>query len=89
MRYELKIKVHRICDFSVTTINPHIRNVVFVIDAKISNMVNVLPLNNPLGALEDTPCTPLWLAFVLSYQQCLSSQGVLQVNLCLCESKII
>ena len=64
----------------LTTIIPHIRNVVFVIDAKISNMVNVLPLNNPLGALEDTPYTPLWL---------LSSQSVLQVNLCLCESKTI
>ena len=39
----------------LTTIIPHIRNVVFVIDAKISNMVNVLPLDNPLGALEETP----------------------------------
>ena len=54
----------------LTTIIPHIRNVVFVIDAKISNMVNVLPLDNPLGALEETPCTPLCLAFALSYQQC-------------------
>ena len=42
----------------------------FVIDAKISNMVNVLPLDNPLDALEKTPCTPLCLAFALSYQQC-------------------
>ena len=33
-------------------------------------MVNVLPLDNPLGALEETPCTPLCLAFALSYQQC-------------------
>ena len=30
----------------------------FVLDAKISNMVNVLPLDNPLDALEKTPCTP-------------------------------
>ena len=29
----------------LTTIIPHIRSVVFVIDAKISNMVNVLPLD--------------------------------------------
>ena len=61
----------------LTTIIPHIRNVVFVIDAKISNIVNVLPLDNPSGALEETRCTPLWLAFALSYPQCLSSQSVL------------
>ena len=42
---------------------------------------------NPLDALEKTPSTPLCLACALSYQQCLSSQGVQQVNLCLCESK--
>ena len=71
----------------LTAIIPHIRNVVFVIDAKISNMVNVLLLDNPLDALEKTPCTPLCLAFALSYQQWLSSQGVLQVNLCHYESK--
>ena len=41
----------------LTTIIPHIRNVVFVIDAKISIMVNVLPLDNTLDALEKTPCT--------------------------------
>ena len=87
MRYELKTKVYRICDSLLTAIIPHIRNVVFVIDAKISNRVNVLPLDNTLDALEKTPYTPLCLAFALSYQQCLSSQGVLQVNLCLCESK--
>ena len=44
---------------------------------------------NTLNALEKTPGTPLCLAFALSYQQCLSSQGVLQVNLCHYESKII
>ena len=71
----------------LTTIIPHIRNIVFVIDAKISNMVNVLLLDNPFDALKETPCTPLRLTLTLSYQQCLSSQGVLQVNLCLCESK--
>ena len=70
----------------LTAIIPHTRNVVFVIDAKISNKVNVLPLDNTLDALEKTPCTPLGPAFALSYQQCLSSQGVLLVNLCLCES---
>ena len=42
--------------------------IVFVIDAKISNMVNVLSLDNPLGALEEAPCTPLCLTFALSYQ---------------------
>ena len=73
----------------LTTIISHIRDVVFVIDAKFSNMVNVLPLDNPIAALEETPCTPLCLAFALSYQQCLSSQGVLQVNLCHYESKTI
>ena len=52
----------------LTTIIPHIRNVVFVIDAKFSNRVNVLPLDNTLDALEKTPCTPLCLAFALSYQ---------------------
>ena len=45
-------------------------------------MVNVLLLDHPLGSLDATPCTPLWIAFALSYQQCLSSQGVLQVKLC-------
>ena len=70
----------------ITTI-PHIRNVVFVIDVKIINMVSVLPLDNTLDALEKITCTPLCLAFALSYQQCLSSQGVLQVYLCHCESK--
>ena len=73
----------------LTTIIPHIRNVVLVIDAKISNMVNVLLLDNPIGALEETPYTPLCLTFALSYQQCWSSQGVLQVNLCHYESKTI
>jgi len=52
----------------LTTFIPHIKNVVFVIDAKISNMVNVLSLDNPLGALEEAPCTPLCLTFALSYQ---------------------
>ena len=42
----------------LTTIISHIRDVVFVIDAKFSNMVNVLPLDNTLYALEKTPCTP-------------------------------
>jgi hypothetical protein len=46
----------------------------FVIDAKISNLVNVLPLDNPLDALGKNPCIPLCLAFSLSYHQCLSSQ---------------
>ena len=73
----------------LTAIIPHIRNIVFVIDAKISNMVNVLPLDNTLDALEKTPCTPLCLTCALSYQQCLSSQGILQVKLCHCESKTI
>ena len=41
----------------LTNIIPHIRNVVFIIDAKISNMVNVLPLDNTLYALEKTTCT--------------------------------
>ena len=67
MRYELKTKVYRICDFSMDCYHPSKQKVVFVIDAKISNMVNVLPLDNPLGALEETPCTPLWFAFGLSY----------------------
>ena len=70
MIYELKTKVYRICNFSVDCYHPSKSNVVFVIDAKISNMVNVLPLDNPLDALEKTPCTPLCLAFALSYQQC-------------------
>ena len=54
----------------LTTIIPHIGNVVFVIDAKVCNMVNVLPLDNPLYAIEKTHCTPLCLDFTLSYQQC-------------------
>ena len=52
----------------LTTIIPHIRNVVLVIDAKISNRVNVLPLDNTLDALEKTPGTPFCLTFALSYQ---------------------
>ena len=87
MRYELKTKVYRICDFSMDCYHPSKWKVVFVIDAKISNVVNVFPLDNSLYALEKTPCTPLCLAFALSYQQWLSSQGVLQVNLCHCESE--
>ena len=67
MRYELKTKVYTICDFSVDCHHPSYWKVVLVIDAKISNMVNVLPLDNPLDALEKTPCTPLCLAFALSY----------------------
>jgi hypothetical protein len=35
----------------------------FVIDAKISNLVNVLPLDNPLDALGKTPCTLYALLF--------------------------
>ena len=49
----------------------------FVIDAKISNMVNVLPLDTPLYALEKTPCNPLCLAFALLEQlRCSTSQFV-------------
>ena len=44
---------------------------------------------NTLDALEKTRGTPLCLAFSLLYQQCWSSQGVLQVNLCHYESKAI
>ena len=69
MRYELKTKVYRIYDFSVNYHHPSCKKDVFVIDAKISNMVNVLSLDNPLDALEKTPCIPLCLAFALSYQQ--------------------
>ena len=70
MRYDLKTKVHTIYDFSADYYHPSYQKVVFVIDAMISNMVNVLLLDNPLDALEKTPCTPLCLAFALSYQQC-------------------
>ena len=70
MRYELKTKVHRIYDFSVYCYHPSYWKVVFVIDAKVCNMVNVSPLDNSLDALEKTPCTPLCVAFALSYQQC-------------------
>ena len=41
----------------LTTIIPHIRDIAFVIDAKFSNMVNVLSLDNTLDALEKTSCT--------------------------------
>ena len=68
VRYEQKTKVYRIYDFSVDCYHPSKEKVVFVIDAKISNMVNVLSLDNPLGALEEAPCTPLCLTFALSYQ---------------------
>ena len=49
--------------------------------------VGIVRIVNTLDALEKTPCTLLSLAFALLYQQCLSSSGVLQVNLCFCESK--
>ena len=52
-------------------------------------LVGNLMIVNTLDTLEKTPCTPLCLAFALSYQQCWSSQGVLQVNLCHYESKTI
>jgi len=78
--------VYRICHFSADYYLPHIEGV-SVLDAKTSNIINVLLLDNPLDALEETSCIPLCLAFTLSYQQSLSSQGVLRVNLCLCESK--
>ena len=52
------------------------------------HVVNVRIVNT-LDALEKTSCTSLCLAFALSYQQCWSSQGVLQVNLCHYESKAI
>ena len=54
-----------------------------------SGHVGNVMIVNTLDTLEKTSCTPLCLAFALSYQQCLSSPGVLQVNLCFCESKII
>ena len=79
MRYELKIKVYEICDFSIDCYYPSYQKVVFVIDAKISNMVNVLPLDNPLDALEQTSCTPLCLASYL--HNFVSSQGVLNSQL--------
>ena len=52
-----------------TAITPQNQRCCVVIDAKICNMVNILPLDNPLGALEETPYTPLCLTFALSYQQ--------------------
>ena len=50
-----------------------------------SGHVGNVMIFNTFDDLEKTPYTPLCLAFALSYQQCLSSQGVLQVNLCLCD----
>ena len=52
----------------------------------LGHVGNVMIVNT-LDALEKTHCTLLWIAFTLSYQQCLSNQGVLQVNLCHYESK--
>ena len=52
-----------------------------------SGHVGNVMIVNTLDALEKTPGTPFCLAFALSYQQWWSSQGVLQVNLCFCESK--
>ena len=37
--------------------HPSHEKVVFTIDAKIGNTIIVLPLDNPLYALEKTPCT--------------------------------
>ena len=54
-----------------------------------SGHVGNVRIVNTLDALEKTPCTPLWHDFALSYQHCLSSQGVLQVNLYRYESKTI
>ena len=65
----------------LTAIIPHIRNIVFVIDAKISNMVNVLPLDNALDALEKTSCNfvprfcPL-ISTMLEQSTCATSQFV-------------
>jgi len=55
---------------------------VFVIEAKISNMVNVLLLDNPLDALEKSPCTPFvpcfcpLIATMLEQSRCSTSQFV-------------
>ena len=40
--------------------HPSHEKVVFTIDAKIGNTIIVLPLDNPLYALEKTPCTHVW-----------------------------
>ena len=66
----------------LTTIIPHIRRL-----CRSSGHVGNVMIVNTLDALEKTPSTPLCLAFALSYQQCLSSQGVLPVNLCFCGSR--
>ena len=68
----------------LTTIIPHIRRL-----CRSSGHVGNVMIVNTLDALEKTPSTPFCLTFALSYQQCLSSQGVLQVNLCHYESKTI
>ena len=52
MRYEQKTKGYRICNFSFDCDHPSHEKVVFTIDAKIGNPVIVLPLDNPLYALE-------------------------------------
>ena len=89
MRYEQKTKWYRICNFSFDCDHPSHEKVVFTIDAKIGNMIIVLPLDNPLYTLEKTNCTPMCLAFALLDQQCVSSQSVLEVKLCHCNSKVI
>ena len=68
----------------LTTCIPHISRL-----CCSSGHVGNVMIVNTLDALEKTPGTPLCLAFALSYQQCLSSQGIVQVNLCRYESKII
>ena len=68
----------------LTTIIPHIEGCV----CSSGHVGNVMIVNT-LDDLEKTPGTPLCRAFALSYHQCLSSQGVLQVNLCHYESKTI
>ena len=57
--WEIRIENKRVqnLQFRGDCDHPSHEKVVFAIDAKISNTIIVLPLDNPLYALEKTPCT--------------------------------
>ena len=68
----------------LTTCIPHISRL-----CCSSGHVGSVRIINTLDLLEKTPCTPFVPCFCSLVSTMVSSQGVLQVNLCLFESKTI
>ena len=83
VRYGLKTNVYKICDFSIDCYHPSYQKVVFVTNAKISNMVNILSIRQSFRCpREDSlhpfvPCFCPLISTMLEQSRCSIGQFVL------------